>query len=63
MAVDGLRIPIVWRDHYVAALLDDDNDVKAKLENRGFSVVMLGRDEATWPDHANTLTRLLGRSA
>jgi hypothetical protein len=63
MAIDGLSIPMVWRDHYVAALLDDDMDVKAKLQNRGFSVVVLGRDEAAWPEQASVMSRLLGRSA
>jgi hypothetical protein len=63
LAVDGQDIPLVWRAHYVAALLDADAPLSSKLEDKGFEVVVLGRDEATWAEPTATLAKLLGRSA
>jgi hypothetical protein len=42
--VDGVTIPLVWREHRVAALTEEvSTDVIAKLESMAFTVVMLPR--------------------
>jgi hypothetical protein len=63
LSVDGSRIHLVWRSHYVAAMLDFDASAAAKLDDKGFKVFVLGRDQTAWPDHASELARLLGRPA
>ncbi|MCM2316938.1 MAG: DUF1998 domain-containing protein, partial [Thermoanaerobaculia bacterium] len=63
MEIDAQRIPLVWRDHYVAALFDDDPALATKLESKGFDVIVLGRDEAVWGERSSELVKLLGRSA
>ncbi|HEV7570242.1 MAG TPA: DEAD/DEAH box helicase [Thermoanaerobaculia bacterium] len=60
ISVDGHRIPLVWRDHYVAALIDPSIEVRAKLEDKGFEVLVLGRDETAWPERTAALAKLLG---
>jgi len=63
IAVGGHRIPLVWRDHYVAALLDPSIEIRTKLEDKGFEVLILGRDETAWPERTAALAKLLGRPA
>jgi superfamily II DNA/RNA helicase len=62
-AIDTHRIPLVWRDHYVAALLEPNAEISAKLEDRGFEVLVLGGDSTAWLESAPALAKLLGRSA
>jgi hypothetical protein len=61
LSIDGMRIPLVWRSHYVAAMFDDDASTAAKLDDKGFKVLVLGRDAAAWPDRSKDLAELLGR--
>jgi hypothetical protein len=63
LSIEGTRIPLVWRSHYVAAMLDDDPSTTAKLDDKGFKVVILGRDAAAWPDRSRDVAKLLGRHA
>ncbi len=63
LAVDGCVLPLVWRAHYVAAAFDPpEATVTAHLDDKGFEVVVLGSDEATWAEPTNALARLLGRT-
>lgn len=61
LSVDGHRLPLVWRDHYVAALLDEDPAIQGKLEDKGFDVLVLGSGETAWDERATALAKLLGR--
>lgn len=63
LAVGGRHIPLVWRDHYVVALLEPDAGIRATLEDKGFEVLVLGRDENAWVKPTAALTKLLGRPA
>jgi superfamily II DNA/RNA helicase len=63
ITVDGHPIPLVWRDHYVAALLEPNVEHRAKLEDKGFEVLLLGRDETAWVESTAALAKLLGRPA
>lgn len=63
IVVDGKALPLVWRTHYVAALFDQDSELAAGLENKGFEVVVLGRDASAWSETGKALAKLLGRSA
>lgn len=63
MEIDSQRVPLVWRDHYVAALFDEDASLSRKLQIKGFEVIVLGLDEAAWRERSAQLSKLLGRSA
>jgi superfamily II DNA/RNA helicase len=63
LAVDGTSIPLVWRRHYVVALLGSASpELLARLDDLGFEVI---RFEArlTWPAAFERLLRVLGRAA
>lgn len=60
-AIDGHRIPLVWRDHYVAALFDPSIEMRTELEDKGFELLVLGRDETAWPERTAALAKLLRR--
>ncbi|HTR56144.1 MAG TPA: DEAD/DEAH box helicase [Kofleriaceae bacterium] len=62
LVVDAWRIPLVWRSHYVVALIDENPALVSQLEDKGFAVVVLGNTEANWPDATTTLAKLLGRT-
>jgi ATP-dependent helicase YprA (DUF1998 family) len=63
LVVDGQTLALVWRAHYVVALLDPpDAALSARLEDKGFEVVVLGHDAAAWAEPTATLARLLGRA-
>jgi hypothetical protein len=62
LVLDEQPVPLVWRGHYVAALFVESGDLAAKLENKGFEVVILGEIEALWAEPTSTLAKLLGRS-
>jgi superfamily II DNA/RNA helicase len=61
--IDEYTVALVWRGHYVAALFADSDDLAAKLENKGFEVVVLGEIEALWSEPTSSVAKLLGRSA
>lgn len=63
LVIDDHAIALVWRDHYVAALFAENNDLVSKLENKGFEVVVLGENVATWDEPTSALAKLLGRPA
>jgi Lhr-like helicase len=63
LVVDGQTVELVWRSHYVAALLADDRDLVARLENKGFEVVVVGEEEASRMESMTILAKLLGRPA
>src|SRR5690606_38532714 len=64
MVVEDTTLPLVWRSHYVAALLDEaPAELTAALEDRGFAVVAFGSTEAAWPDAFDRLSTLLMKSA
>lgn len=60
----GSPVSLVWRTHYVAASLDPlpDDAVRA-LDDRGFVVVVLGRDQTAWNDSLSRLAAALGRTS
>jgi hypothetical protein len=63
LSIDGSAVPLVWREHYVVAVLEPPGAVMAKqLADKGFEVVTLGLDEAGWATSIDVLVRLLGRS-
>jgi superfamily II DNA/RNA helicase len=63
LVFDGQTIPLVWRGHYVAALVEPSPGLAAQLQDKGFAVVVLGVEEATWAESAAVLAKLLGRSS
>ncbi len=63
LVIDEHAVALVWRGHYVAALFEESRALAAKLENKGFEVVILGESEASWADSTSSLAKLLGRSA
>ncbi len=61
LSVDGQVVPLVWRAHYVAALLEPPDPVLSKgLDEKGFEVVVLGTEPSAWPDRVAALAKLLG---
>jgi hypothetical protein len=56
-------VPLVWRRHYVAAVLSDADEARsADLENLGFEVVHFA-DPPNWDAAFRQLVNLLGRPA
>jgi hypothetical protein len=62
LTIEGVRVPLVWRDHYVAALPVADLAIGAPLEDLGFAVVLLGPAAESWPDATARVLALLGRT-
>jgi hypothetical protein len=60
--VNEQPVALVWRNHYVAALLADNSSLSAKLEDKGFEVVVLGESETGWGEPTMLLSTLLGRA-
>jgi hypothetical protein len=64
LALNDIRIPLVWREHYVAAILDGNASAVANaLETKGFEVVEFAESEADWPTAFARLTAALGRTS
>ena len=64
LSIADQRLPLVWRDHYVAAVLAAPGEtVTAALSNKGFELVVLGSNASAWQDSTTVLARLLGRPA
>ncbi|MGO9288160.1 MAG: DEAD/DEAH box helicase [Polyangia bacterium] len=61
VAADRL-LPLVWRDHYVAAAFGDPGPAAAqKLEAMGFELVSFDGPETQWAEPFRRLTAALGR--
>jgi len=55
------QVRLVWRAHYVAAVLETDSQSLIKqLADKGFEVVKVGTEEHAWPETARELAKLLG---
>ncbi|MBK8999593.1 MAG: DEAD/DEAH box helicase [Myxococcales bacterium] len=64
LSLDGRSLPLVWRAHYVVALMaPPEPSLSAQLEDKGFEVVVLGGDQAAWSEPTTVLAKLLGRPA
>jgi hypothetical protein len=63
LVIEGQSVPLVWRDHYVAAILSASKPLADELANKGFEVVVLGDDAAAWAESTSVLAKLLGRPA
>jgi hypothetical protein len=64
LVVVTAQVPIVWRSHYVAAILDESTaPPPGELEAKGFEVIVFGSDEALWPDAFSRLAKALGRTS
>ena len=63
---DALRIgpaalPLVWRDHYVVASIDDvPTETARALADKGFEVVHFGPSDETWSEAFARLGAALG---
>lgn len=61
LVIDEQPVALVWRDHYAAALVSASNTLSAKLEEKGFEVVVLGENDTAWGEPTSALAKLLGR--
>jgi superfamily II DNA/RNA helicase len=61
MVVGDAEVPLVWRNHYVAAIFAPGTQA-ASLENRGFEVVVFEGPEAGWADAFAKVASALGRA-
>lgn len=56
--------PLIWRMHYVAALIDEPpSRLLDQLQDKGFEVVVFGANEATWNASFARLAQALGRAS
>jgi superfamily II DNA/RNA helicase len=62
LVIDECAVALVWRSHYVAALFVAHSAITSKLEDKGFEVVVVGENEASWAESTSALAKLLGRS-
>jgi hypothetical protein len=63
LTLNDVRIPLVWREHYVAAVFDGEaNTVVNDLEGKGFEVIVFANSEAEWPKTFPRLATALGRN-
>jgi hypothetical protein len=63
LIVGDVSVTLVWRGHYVVALLDDSvTDVVNQLVDKGFEVIVFG-EEHQWAESFDRLTLALGRSS
>ena len=63
LVLDGHSLPLVWRRHYVAALLEPPTAaLLTQLEDLGFEPIRFD-DRATWPDAFARLATVLGSHA
>jgi hypothetical protein len=61
LVIDEHAVTLVWRGHYVAALFAANSAITSKLEDKGFEVVVVGENEASWAESTSALAKLLGR--
>jgi len=58
------KVRLIWRSHYVAVLLEASAASEgSQLEDKGFEVITLGSDPASWPASLDRLARALGRTS
>lgn len=63
LIADGVAVPLVWRDHYVAAWLGSPNQAAAgHLADLGFELVAFEGPEDTWAAPFAKLSKALGRT-
>jgi RAD3-like DEAD/DEAH box helicase/uncharacterized protein DUF1998/helicase-like protein len=63
LLVGEVRVPLVWRGHYVAVLFEASlSDLTRELEDKGFEVIAFGGDEDAWTIPLDRLAKALGRS-
>jgi Lhr-like helicase len=63
LEVGAMTLPLVWRDHYVVAMLAaPELSVAAAIADKGFELVLLGTKAADWQAGTESLAKLLGRS-
>jgi superfamily II DNA/RNA helicase len=64
LAIGELRVPLVWRTHYVAATVGEvPPELTRALSDKGFEVLAFGHSNADWPDAFNRLAVALGRTS
>jgi hypothetical protein len=64
LVVSDSSIPLVWREHYVAAVFDGGAAAAVNtLESKGFEVVVFSQTEAAWPSSFDRLAAALGRKS
>jgi hypothetical protein len=63
LIVEGVRLPLVWRDHYVACVLGQlPEPVATTLRARGFEVIIFDDPDSTWAAPFGRLAAALGKS-
>jgi hypothetical protein len=63
LRLDGVEIPLVWREHYVAAAFDPVPDAVAdQLADKGIALVTFDVLEKTWGRSFEELSKALGHS-
>jgi hypothetical protein len=63
LAAGAVQIPLVWRSHYVVALLDETLALlSSELKDKGFEVIVFGNAEAAWEESFTRLAKALGRA-
>ena len=64
IAFGDAQVPLVWRAHYVVAILDDSlTSLTNQLEDKGFEVIAFGSDETTWAESFTRLAKALGHAS
>jgi hypothetical protein len=62
LAAGDRQVPLVWRAHYVAALIGRPSEaVRLDLDRKGFDVVCFEPSGSDWPDTFRRLAAALGR--
>lgn len=62
LVLDGLEVPLLWRDHYVAAWLGPvDPRAAGQLADRGIELILFDGPEQSWADPFSRLAKALGR--
>jgi hypothetical protein len=57
-----VRLPLVWREHYVAVVRDaNEGAARASLEEQGFEVIAFDGPESGWASLFARLAASLGR--
>ncbi|MCU0690472.1 MAG: hypothetical protein MUF54_03640 [Polyangiaceae bacterium] len=64
LQMDGHNLPLVWRDHYLAAAFSGiPEEIRGRLEDKGFEVIVFETAEASWNEPFARLAAALGRSS
>lgn len=61
LTVDGQLIPLVWREHYVAATFGGNEALEQMLDRKGIALVVLGETPESWSTSIAQLAGRLGR--